>query len=107
MSEMIERAALALHAHLRLDPTEYVGEYRKYGRETEISGVFDLNDIVRVVIEVMREPTENMWEAGLATGHVGGIGDNGGLEPNDFDPEEVWPAMIDAALADTKATKAA
>lgn len=98
MSEMVERVAqaIALASNGGTWDDWYNDEQREFHRKR-----------ARAAIEAMREPTEDMWKAGLATGHVGGIGDNGGLEPNDFDPEEVWPAMIDAALADTKATKAA
>ena len=56
--------------------------------------------LARTAIEAMREPTEAMVEAASATGEYGGISDHGAPEPNDFDPEDVWDAMITAALAD-------
>lgn len=45
-----------------------------------------------------REPTEAMLAAAEETGEYGGISDSGAPERDNFDPEQVWVAMIAATL---------
>ncbi|WP_316176245.1 hypothetical protein [Bradyrhizobium sp. SZCCHNRI1073] len=66
MSEMIERGAAAVLAYLKAEHSHdgtYLCEFQG-GRYAQISGEIDLQQIVRAVIEAMREPTEAMVREG-------------------------------------------
>lgn len=85
MSEMIERVAEAMYwqrvnpnrgsitLSVAVAPWAALAEERRHGILIWHCKSFWRN-AARAAIKAMREPTENMWEAGLATGHVGGIG---------------------------------
>jgi len=78
MSEMVERVARAIANNL--GP---LGDLRYYMSDEEAMSA------ARAAIEAMREPTDAMWDAGPVIN-----------DPNDYGPQDVWDAMINAALAD-------
>lgn len=91
MSEMIERVARAL-ADYRLSRM-----FDDWAEKPERDGVLDLfhkrhrvelDDMARVAIESMRKPTEAMIEAGYTQTP----------DWDDASDEDVWRAMIGAAL---------
>lgn len=87
MNEMIERAAQAIRDELSSDGVFFtrddgVGPYECY------EGALDTEALSRVVLEAMREPTDEMLTAAA------------GLTEGEGGPTETWQALIDAALAD-------
>jgi hypothetical protein len=81
MAEMVDRVARAIA--------------EKHGLVWTGQAVFD--DLARVTIAAMREPTEAMVAAGEASS---GIETFDPIE--DFDPREPWRAMIGAALGEPR-----
>lgn len=78
MSEMVERVARAMYAHDSYKEGEPAWEdHSEQFRVVQRARA-------RVAIEAMREPTEEMYQAGWGRGGT---------------PDVIWPAMIDAALA--------
>lgn len=92
MNEMIERAARAVwekrrEACLRLygDELEPFGD----GAVPRMNGVFDE---VIAIFQAIREPTDDM---------IAGAYGEGPCAPGDWPtPEQAWPLMIDAILAE-------
>ncbi len=84
MSEMVKRVALVL--------CKSDGDCRcaSSGGTSSICHVAEFNDAARAAIKAMREPTEAMLRADM---HLGGY--DGLFEA---EPDEIWRAMIDAAL---------
>ena len=83
MSEMIDRAAAALKAH-------FVAEDGPYSFARDVNP----EDMVRVVIDAMREPTEAMLDAAWR------LPDDGPAIIYKSAIEEKWREMIEAALKD-------
>lgn len=92
MSEMVERVAAALSAHLEQLAEGSAFYADGYEDETVIfDGSLNPQALVRRLLTAMREPTEAMLEASLIDDGRGG----------DVCPSlalKVWQAMIDAAL---------
>lgn len=95
----IERATEALIAQLRRQEPEKGGTYWVSAGDpanTVIDGTFDLLAIVRTVLQAIREPSEAMVEV------VGNLEPKAGWWPDEpgqrNSPDEIWRAMIDAAL---------
>jgi hypothetical protein len=97
MSEIIDRVALAMKAEIarQFGAKPLLGDSES-GDWAATGGVLDLSQMARVAIEAMREPTEAMLGAE-------GVQDTGGKAKisgylDYFSAEEIWKAMIDAAL---------
>ncbi len=76
MSEMVERVAAAMNAHL--------------GRHAEAGfGMAEMTDIARAAIVAMREPTQEILDACADAVPMG-----------EGTPKWLWQVMIDAALAE-------
>jgi hypothetical protein len=85
MSEMIDRAAAALKA---------LYSQRVYVSNGTLYWTFNPEDMVRVVIDAMREPTEAMLDAAWR------LPDDGPAIIYKSAIEEKWREMIEAALKD-------
>lgn len=96
-SEMVERVARALDAILGDDHESLSMEMgcgsigAKLRKEAMEKGA-------RAAIEAMREPTEAMVAHADDQMPSEGIADGGGIETRHRDAEDIWSAMIDAAL---------
>ncbi len=93
MSEMIDRAAAALKAHFVAENCAY-SFARDGGSYLTLGGTFNPEDMVRVVIDAMREPTEAMLDAAWR------LPDDGPAIIYKSAIEEKWREMIEAALKD-------
>jgi hypothetical protein len=91
MSEMIDRAAAALKAHFAAEDGLYF-VCSGWGRLFDLT--FNPEDVVRVVIDAMREPTEAMLDAAWR------LPDDGPAIIYKSAIEEKWREMIEAALKD-------
>lgn len=89
MSEMIERVARALAQ--QVDEAAYNPIENLSG--VGLDGVVDLLALARAAIEAMREPTEEMIEAGAAAG-----GWDERFEPIEAAIERSYEAMVGCAL---------
>jgi hypothetical protein len=85
MTEMIDRVSQALLVRFKEVAAAEYGDLDDYPR-VYIDGRFDLNDLARLAIQAMREPTEAML---AATGELG--------VPDDVYRDQ-YQAMIDEAL---------
>lgn len=75
MSEMVERAVKAAEDYLETDNAFFDRE------ESIVDGCVDLRKLVMAIIASMRDPTEEMYEAGRNKGTI-----------------DCWQDMIDEAL---------
>lgn len=82
-------AASLWNTHLR--------RWRDHRALAKVATPDEFLDYARAAIRAMRDPTDAMLDAAEKTGKYGGISDSGAAEPNDFDPFDVWTAMIEAA----------
>ncbi len=91
-TEMIERVARALYEDQCVKHPDSIGAKTKFYND----GIY--HGAARIALAAMREPTEAMLEAEAAqdTGSKAKI--SGYLDY--FSADEVWKAMIDAALGD-------
>ncbi len=91
--DMVERVARAIAKAHRLDTGEFVGAD---GARHHVEPWRDFIDHARAAIEAMREPTEAMKRAGDDVQTVSEI-ENVSV-PSLIESEDVWGAMITAAL---------
>lgn len=92
MNEMVERVARAIHARYCDTAMGYVGA-EKWENLADWEKDFG-RGLARAAIESMREPTDNMFDAGEKAASV--YSDRWMMSIAD----DVWRAMIDAALSD-------
>lgn len=101
MSDMIERVARAIYAERYLVEIAF-GAMPAWEdvQGSDRTGTFDE---ARAALEAMREPTEAMTSAtsGVVTGCDGEYGDYN-VYCDDRVAGEIWTAMIDAALSNSK-----
>ena len=92
MSEMIENAAVALHADV-CEMLELCSEPKDLWKNASADFRDRYRKRARVVIEAMREPTNGMCNAGTRVLAVDwDLSADGRIAP------DVWKAMIDGAL---------
>lgn len=107
MSEMVERVAKVLYARkcaeIAADPTAaYRGPFSPFEELLKAKDAY-LDD-ARAAIAAMREPTDEMWDAGAE--NLYGVSREKAIEYAKEDKfesdghkaEEIWQALIDAAL---------
>lgn len=88
----LERATAAVIADLRRQSEMSGCAVDDNGRLAQVDGSFQVEPLVRAVLEAIREPSAMMFQAGLHAPDPRTVGA--------IPPLNTWQAMIDAALAE-------
>jgi hypothetical protein len=86
----LERACRAAHGEHNDDPAE-----RAKSSDPAWDGWKSWIPVVRAVLQAIREPSDEMVEAAYRRE---GVGPDAVDVPYSLTPDDMWPAMIDAAL---------